>query len=310
MKKSQNLLFQSWEKLTFANNFLFCKILENDKELCRQLLELLLHIKIEKLEEPEIERSMQETIDSKSVRFDVYTKDNNSIFDIEMQTTKKKNLPKRARYYQSIIDIDNLSRGENYAKLKDTYIIFLCLEDIFEKNLPVYFFENLCLQDKSIKLDDRAYKIFFNATKYDKMQSDEEKSFFKFLNGEEATSDFTKTIAKKVEYAKKNIKWRRQFMTWQQTIDEEVEIAREEAIKEGLQQGREEGLRQGLEQGMQQGLQKGLEQGLEQGLQKGLQQKTSEVARNLLTMRILTEEQIAQSLGLSLGEVQSIAKEL
>ncbi|MBR4598984.1 MAG: Rpn family recombination-promoting nuclease/putative transposase [Treponema sp.] len=234
MKKSNSS--QSWEELTFANNFLFCKIMESDPELCRQLLELLLHIKIDHLEVPEAERTMQEWIDSKSVRFDVYAKDNKRIFDIEIQTTNNKNLPKRARYYQSIIDVDNLSKGDNYTKLKDTYIIFLCLEKPFDKDLPVYFFENICRQDKGIKLNDRTFKVFFNAGCCDKMKTDEEKSFFKFLKGEQADSDFTRNIEEKVAWAKANKEWRRQYMTWQQTIDEEKEIAREEGFADGAQQ--------------------------------------------------------------------------
>lgn len=59
MEKTSESLSQSWDNLTFANNYLFCKILESDKELCRKLLELLLHIKIDHLEFPETERSMQ-----------------------------------------------------------------------------------------------------------------------------------------------------------------------------------------------------------------------------------------------------------
>jgi len=65
------------------------------------------------------------------------------------------------------------------------------------------------------------------------MQSDEEKSFFKFLQGKGAETDFTRGLEEKLNYAKKNLHWRRQYMTWQQTIDEEVELAKEEAIKEG-----------------------------------------------------------------------------
>ncbi|MBR0099595.1 MAG: PD-(D/E)XK nuclease family transposase, partial [Treponema sp.] len=94
---------KSWEELTFADNFLFCKILESEPELCRELIELLLHIKIDHLEQPQSEKTVQESFDAKSVRFDVYTKDDRRIFDLEMQTTDTKNLPKRARYYQSAI---------------------------------------------------------------------------------------------------------------------------------------------------------------------------------------------------------------
>ena len=124
---------------------------------------MLLHIKISRLKKPEAERTMQETLDSKSVRFDVYTSDSKRIFDIEIQTTNNKNLPKRARYYQSVIDLDNLSKGTKYSKLKDSYVIFLCLEPPFRKVKPVYFFENLCRDNPEIKLNDRAYKVFFIA---------------------------------------------------------------------------------------------------------------------------------------------------
>ena len=268
MEKSNSS--QSWEELTFANNFLFCKIMKSNPELCRQLLELLLHIKIDHLEVPEAERTMQEWIDSKSVRFDVYAKDNKRIFDIEIQTTNNKNLPKRARYYQSVIDVDNLSKGDNYTKLKDTYIIFLCLEKPFDKDLPVYFFENICRQDKGIKLDDRTFKVFFNAGCCDKMKSDEEKSFFKFLKGEQADSDFTRSIEEKVAWAKANKEWRRQYMTWQQTIDEEKEISREE----------------------------------------GAQQNAIANAKNFLKMNLGTPEQISQGTGLPLEQVLAIKEEL
>ncbi len=226
---------KDWEELTFADNFLFCKIMESEPELCRQVLELLLHIEIDHLEKPQMERTMQESFESKSVRFDVYTKDDQRIFDLEMQTTNTKNLPKRARYYQSIIDNDNLLHGENYTKLKDTYIIFICLDDIFGKGLPVYFFENFCRQNKDIKLNDRAYKVFFNARNCDKLNSAEEQDFFNFLTGSRAQTTLARRIEEKVIFAKKNSEWRRNYMTWQQTIDEEKEIAFEEGREEGAQ---------------------------------------------------------------------------
>ena len=173
--------------------------------ICRRLLEILLHIKIEKLEPPKSEWAMQESVGSKGVRFDVYTKDDNRIFDIEIQTTNQKNLPKRARYYQSIIDMDNLSHGEKYSQLKDSYIIFLCLSDPFDENLPMYFFENTCRFGQRRNLDDGAYKLFFNASEYAKMESVEEQIFFKFLSEQNADGDFTKAIEEKVIFARKNM---------------------------------------------------------------------------------------------------------
>ncbi len=225
--------FPAWEDLTFANNFLFCKIMESEPELCRRILEMLLNIEIEKLEPVQAERTMLETMESKTVRFDVYAKDKSRVFDIEIQTTLSTNLPKRARYYQSVIDMDSLSQGENYNKLKDSYVIFLCLDSPFKEKRPVYFFENICRDDSEIKLNDRAYKVFFNASEYAKMEGSEEKSFFKFLSGLKAESELTKSIEEKVSFAKKDMIWRKQYMTWQQTIDEEKEIAFEEGRVDG-----------------------------------------------------------------------------
>ena len=66
---------KSWDELTFADNFMFCKILESEPEICKRLLELLLHIEIDHLEAPSAEHTMQESPDSKSVRFDVLVDD-------------------------------------------------------------------------------------------------------------------------------------------------------------------------------------------------------------------------------------------
>ena len=222
--RTQLTLAERWEQATLANNFIFCKVMTENKELCRQLLEILLHIKIDHIEPPVAEKSAKVDFDSHGIRFDVYTKDDNRVFDIEVQTTNKENLPERARYYQSIIDSDNLQSGEDYGTIKESYIIFLCLGDIFKKGLPVYTFENFCREDTRIKLGDKAYKVFFNAEKCDIMPSDEEQAFFRFLQGRTAETDFTRQLATEVTRAKHNAQWRMQFMTWEQSIKEEAQI--------------------------------------------------------------------------------------
>ena len=271
----------SWEELTFANNFLFCKIMESEPELCRRILEILLGIKISHLEAPQAEKTMYETLDSKSVRFDVYAKDRRHVFDIEIQTTVNKKLPKRARYYQSVIDMDTLSRGDKYNKLKDSYVIFLCLDSPFKKSKPVYFFENLCREDTSIKLNDRAYKVFFNAAEYDNIKKGELKEFLRYLKEHYAGSELTKSIEEKVNFAKKNMTWRKQYMTWQQTIDDE----KEDAYEEGLADGREV------------------------GLAEGSSQKAIEAAENALKMN-LSVEQVCKITNLTLEKVKELAEQL
>ena len=72
-------------------------------------------------------------MDAKSVRLDVYVWDGKgTVYDIEMQVTSAKELPKRTRYYQSMIDLQMIDKGQSYKKLNPSYVIFICRFDIFD----------------------------------------------------------------------------------------------------------------------------------------------------------------------------------
>ena len=67
---------------------------------------------------------------SKGIRLDVYVEDEaGTVYNVEIQTTDKKNLPKRLRYYQGMIDLNILNRGEDYASLRRSFVIFICTLD-------------------------------------------------------------------------------------------------------------------------------------------------------------------------------------
>lgn len=153
-----------FEKLTCSDNFMFAKVME-DPELCKSVLEILLGIKIGKLSYPEPEKTIQTAPDAKGIRLDVHTHDGKHDFDIEMQTTLYKDLRKRSRYYQSLMDVDYLLKGHPYSKLKENIVIFICLDDLFKQGLPVYSFENVCRENNSVKLEDRTLKVFYNCSK-------------------------------------------------------------------------------------------------------------------------------------------------
>ena len=181
--------------------------------------------------------------------------------------------------------MDCLVHGEDYEHLKDSYVIFICLEDVFDKKLPAYFFENICIQDGKTRLDDGAYKVFFNATEYDKIEDKEEKAFFKFLSGNNADDEFTRTIAEKVNRAKKSAAFRRQYMTWEQ----EMKHQRWEAFEEGKAEG----------------LSMGLERGLGIGRSEGARQKAIEAAKLLLSDGRYTLEEIVKLLGIPEEELRA-----
>ena len=92
------------------------------------------------------------------MRLDVYLKDDNKIIDVEIQTYRQDAIGKRTRYYQSMIDIDSLMKGQDYTELLDSYVLFICTYDPFLKDkqngygLPCYTFKNTCLENGDVSL--------------------------------------------------------------------------------------------------------------------------------------------------------------
>ncbi|UKI55970.1 MAG: Rpn family recombination-promoting nuclease/putative transposase [Treponema succinifaciens] len=289
---------EKWERATLADNFIFCKVMTANPDLCKELLELLLNIKIERIEIPVAERSFKVDYDSKGIRFDVYVKDGTGrCFDIEIQTTNRTNLAKRARYYQGLMDVDSLVSGADYSELNESYVIFLCMEDAFGNGLPVYDFHQACKQDSEVLLNDGTHKVFFNASKYDKMPTESLREFFKFLNGLNAASDFTDQLEQKVRYAKTNAQWRHRFMTWEQEMRIQVKEKSEQLAKE---------MAKDLANEMVEDRVNAMRKDIEKEAKEMAVEKVEETAKKLLAEKIAPEV-VAKCTGLSLEQVKKLA---
>ena len=132
------------EDLTITDDFMFGAVMRNPN-LCKPLLELVLGVKIRKIEYPELQKVIDARYGSKAVRLDVYVEDEaGTVYDVEIQTTRKKHLPKRMRYYQGIIDLNILEKGDDYSALRKSFVIFICTYDPFGKGRWIYTFENRC----------------------------------------------------------------------------------------------------------------------------------------------------------------------
>ena len=218
---------EKWEKATIANNFIFYKVMRNHPDVCKELLEILLEMEIDHIE-MHGEEIIETDFDSKSIRLDVYAKDNKQAFNIEMQAADTKELPERARYYQGVIDVDSLNAGQPYKELKDSYVIFICIPDIFGKGLACYTFENLCREDNSVQLKDRALKYFFIAKNCNKVLNERQKAFLELVTGKKARDQFTRRIEHLAEEAKHNTQWSKLFMNWERQRTYDIERGKEE----------------------------------------------------------------------------------
>ena len=64
-------------------------------------------------------------------------------------------------------------------------------------------------------MNDRAYKYFFIAENYDKIEDERQKAFLKLVIDNKPTNDFADKVSKLVAEAKRNTQWRKQFMDWE-----------------------------------------------------------------------------------------------
>ena len=231
------------DELTFTDDFMFGTVMKN-KVICKGVLERLLHIKVGKIEYPSLQKTIAPFYESKGIRLDVYVSDSERVFDIEIQTSLPPSLPKRTRYYQSLMDVDNLLRGQSYAELKESYVIFICTQDPFGEDLPVYTFRSVCSEDGSIFLDDKSVKVFYNVGAYGKEDEPELSALLQYLCERRATSGFTQRIDALVEKAKRNEK----FRSWYMSLNIREDDLRMAGEKIGFERGIRDGVAAGLYQ--------------------------------------------------------------
>ena len=232
---------RKYEELTFTDDFMFCKILEQNKKLCVELLEMILEKRLGRLVQINRQKPIEITVDGKGVRFDVYAEDGSAVYDVEMQNVNRDSLPKRTRYSQGMIDLGMMERGAKYKELHQSYIIYICKFNPFPgKNLHKYTFVNLCREDTSIELGDETAKIILCSEGNSDDVSENMKAFLKYIAEGKPCDAFTDELERAVVDAKEHKRWRQEYMT----LLEHYEIEREEGRKEG----REEGLKEGREE--------------------------------------------------------------
>ncbi len=200
-----------FDDLTIADDFMFCKVMQNE-ELCKTFLELILSDEIGKIKELSSQKAIINNSESKSVRLDILVKDETGkLFNIEMQVVNQHNLPKRMRYYQSAIDVAGLDKGAFYKDLNDTYIIFVCMFDYFKKGEAVYEFENICNKDVNLYLQDGVKKIIINVDAVENTKDEDLKAFLKYMKTGVSTSEFTRRLNSMVTTVKDKVTARTEY---------------------------------------------------------------------------------------------------
>ncbi|AAS12505.1 MULTISPECIES: Rpn family recombination-promoting nuclease/putative transposase [Treponema] len=225
-------MVKRFEDLTFTDDFMFCKAMQNP-DLCKGLIEMILADTIGKIAYISIQHNLKNYEQAKSVRFDVLVQtENGNLYDVEMQVSNEKNIPKRMRFYQAAIDISFLDKGNFYNDLNDSFIIFICLFDVIGKNRPVYTFENICIEDKNISLQDGTKKVIINSEAFKNTEDKDLKEFLEYLKTGKPNNEFTRRIEEVIQTIKENEQARQEYRLMS-TFEMD---ARYKGFSEGLKQ--------------------------------------------------------------------------
>ena len=284
---------KKWEDLTITDDFMFSQVMK-DEEICKEVVEIILGIKVGKIEFLTSQHEIEINPEAKTITMDVYLRDEKKIINVELQNGHRLELPKRSRFYQAAADIDNTQPVDIYSQMKDNYVIFICTFDPFIQGKAFYKFENICLDCKTpLPLQDGTYKLFLNTSAEDLTLLDPElKLFYDYIRRGNVDSALTGRIESSINKLKKNTEVRRKYMTYTTRIAE----AKTDAFEDGFSAGEEYGFSLGRNEG------------ISLGITQGAYQKAVETAKNALSMN-LTLEQIASLTGLSIETIRDLTNE-
>ena len=247
--------FIPYKELPLSHDFMFAEIMRQP-EICRLFLEALLGRPIEKIVYITKQQEVSDSFTSHGIRIDVYLRDEaNTVYCVEMQTTTGKILFKRIRYYQSAIDRHNLSKGEHYSLLPESFIIMICTKDLFGYGLALYERKITMAGCEEIDYSDGSHVYLLNSA-YTTPNADP--AILEFLNcirtnNTDAAAYKTKLMREVVPAIVKlrdDPKKEAEYMTTEAKLMDIEFFAKQAGLKEGREEGREEGFEEGREIGL------------------------------------------------------------
>ena len=232
---------KKFEELEFKDGFLFAAAMA-DEELCRMVLERILEIPIRAVR-VQSENTFLFNSDYRGIRLDVFADDGaGTVFDVEMQTVNRGNLPKRSRLYQAHMDVGALKPGDSFDALPESFIIFLCTFDPFGEGRFRYTFRAQCLESGG-SLEDGACRVFLNTAgaREDEVPP-ELVQFLRYVGDGNGAGNFPddpliSRIQERIAGLKKSRRMEERYMLFAEMLGEER--------KEGKREGREEGKKLG-----------------------------------------------------------------
>ena len=221
-------------ELNLMDDFLFQAIMsypDIGELFAQKILELIFHRQFRNLEIVAQKVYGGLNTDLRGARLDLYVEENDcaridatcadSVYDLEPDQNNKtasiRSFPKRVRFYHAIIDSHVLKSGQEFGKLKNVYVIFLCNYDPFGCDRAKYTIKNMCVEDPDIPYEDGACTIVLYTKGTQGDIPEDLRQFLDYMehtNADHAITDTLKELQQMVDTVKQDGEVSIAYMKW------------------------------------------------------------------------------------------------
>ena len=200
-----------------------------------------LHVKEQVLQED------LKNLQGRSVILDcLCTDESGAVYNIELQNSRSGASPLRARYHAGIIDMHILKAGENFTRLPESYVIFICRKDVLKENRQIYHVKRI-IEESGNTFPDKAQIIYINT---EKSSDDELGRMIKDFYTEDPKEIHSAVLARRIAELKIPSKAEKGEDAEMTTYYDRL---KRQWKKEGRAEGKAEGKAEGIEQGINEG---------------------------------------------------------
>ena len=219
------------DQLCLFDDEMFRECFRGHPECTTELLKIILGMPNLRIINHTVEKALKNGT-RRGVRLDVYAEDmdTKAVYNIEIQKRDTGNLPRRARYYSSLLDSKcTIKQLNDFDSLPESFVIFICKDDIMGLGKGLYRFTR---QSDGLALGDGSNILFVNGS-YE--GDDELGSLMKDLQERNSEKIGNSVLAGRFEEAREDIKIRRDKRMVVTHFDKLMEKSKEEGRVESAQ---------------------------------------------------------------------------
>ena len=142
----------------------FMRVVLKDVRCTEYILQTILKKPRLRVKEQVLQEDLK-NLQGRSVILDcLCTDESGAVYNIELQNSRSGASPLRARYHAGIIDMHILKAGENFTRLPESYVIFICRKDALKENRQIYHVKRI-IEESGNTFPDKAQIIYINTEK-------------------------------------------------------------------------------------------------------------------------------------------------